>query len=282
MGRPNRIVVLLILVCVVFASAVNVAPTTLGGGEQGSSCKKIVLIAGKNAPGHGGPGQHFYEGGIELLKECLDSSANVTGVETQVIFERLLPKDPNILDGADTIVIYSEGWSAHPLGRPEWMKKIGELMGRGVGLVCLHYAVVPPEGNEGEWLEWIGGYYDMTGYSKNPFNSCVVSPGAKGHPICRGWESFAAYDEFYYRIRFKEGDERLVPIMTAVLPKEGRQCETIAWAVERKDGGRGFGFTGGHFHCNWYIESFRKMVLNAVLWTAKVDVPQEGVRSAAK
>ena len=67
MGRPNRIVVLLILVCVVFALAVNMVPTTFGGGEQRSSCKKIVLIAGKNAPGHGGPGQHFYEGGIELL-----------------------------------------------------------------------------------------------------------------------------------------------------------------------------------------------------------------------
>lgn len=282
MTRPNRFVVVFIIVSVVFALVVISAVKTLADDEQPARPKKIVLIAGKNAPGHGGPGQHFHEGGITLLKECLDTSANVRGIKTQVIFESRWPKDANILDDADTIVIYSEGWSGHPLGKPEWMEKIRELMSRGVGLVCLHYAVVPPEGNEPEWLEWIGGYYDMTGYSKNPFNSCVVSPGAKEHPICRGWESFAAYDEFYYRIRFRENDKRLAPIMTAVLPKDGEQRETIAWAVERKDGGRGFGFTGGHFHCNWYIESFRKMVLNAVLWTAKVDVPQEGVRSTAK
>jgi hypothetical protein len=114
MGRSNRIVVLLILICVVFVLAVNMAPTTLGGGERRSASKKIVLIAGKNAPGHGGAGQHFYEGGIKLLKECLDSSVNVSGIETQVIFERLWPKDPNIFDGADTIVIYSEGRADEP------------------------------------------------------------------------------------------------------------------------------------------------------------------------
>ena len=50
------------------------------------------------------------------------------------------------------------------------------------------------------------------------------------------------------------------------------------WATERADGGRGFGFTGGHFHRNWGDENFRKIVLNAILWTAKVDVPENGVQ----
>ena len=56
--------------------------------------------------------------------------------------------------------------------------------------------------------------------------------------------------------------------------------EVVAWAVERPDGGRGFGFTGAHFHRNWGNDDFRKLVLNAILWTAKVDVPSEGVASA--
>jgi len=51
------------------------------------------------------------------------------------------------------------------------------------------------------------------------------------------------------------------------------------WVVERPDGGRGFGFTGGHFHDNWGNDSFRKVVLNAMLWLAKVDVPTDGVES---
>ena len=53
----------------------------------------------------------------------------------------------------------------------------------------------------------------------------------------------------------------------------------MMWAVERKDGGRGFGFTGGHFHDNWGDDNYRKVVLNAVLWLAKADVPEKGVES---
>ena len=53
----------------------------------------------------------------------------------------------------------------------------------------------------------------------------------------------------------------------------------MAWAVERKDGGRGFGFTGGHFHDNWGNDDFRKTILNALVWVAKGDVPANGVES---
>ncbi|MEI6196189.1 MAG: hypothetical protein WCS42_17855, partial [Verrucomicrobiota bacterium] len=45
------------------------------------------------------------------------------------------------------------------------------------------------------------------------------------------------------------------------------------------DGGRGFGFTGGHFHRNWGNEDFRRVVLNGILWVAKVEVPPDGVKS---
>ena len=55
------------------------------------------------------------------------------------------------------------------------------------------------------------------------------------------------------------------------------QPQHVAWAVEREDGGRGFGFTGGHFHRNWGNDNFRKLVLNALLWTAKAEVPENGV-----
>jgi hypothetical protein len=53
--------------------------------------------------------------------------------------------------------------------------------------------------------------------------------------------------------------------------------QVLAWAFQRPDGGRGFGFTGGHFHHNWGNDDCRKLVLNAILWTAKVEVPPGGV-----
>ena len=54
----------------------------------------------------------------------------------------------------------------------------------------------------------------------------------------------------------------------------------MAWAVERPDGGRGFGFTGAHFHKNFGDDNFRKLVLNTLLWLAKAEVPAGGVPSA--
>ncbi|HEV3115557.1 MAG TPA: hypothetical protein VGY58_00800, partial [Gemmataceae bacterium] len=58
------------------------------------------------------------------------------------------------------------------------------------------------------------------------------------------------------------------------------RSETMMWAMERPDSGRGVGFTGGHFHKNWRDDNFRKVVLNAALWICKMDVPQDGVASA--
>ena len=51
----------------------------------------------------------------------------------------------------------------------------------------------------------------------------------------------------------------------------------VAWAFDRPDGGRGFGFTGLHNHLNWRNPNFRKVSLNAVLWLAKAEVPAGGV-----
>jgi len=53
----------------------------------------------------------------------------------------------------------------------------------------------------------------------------------------------------------------------------------LAWAYERPEGGRGFGCTGAHFHKNWANDDFRRMMLNALVWTAGLDVPTEGVAS---
>src|SRR4026207_1341379 len=155
---------------------------------------------------------------------------------------------------------------------------LGKLMQKGVGLVCLHYAVeVPKDQGGAELLEWIGGFYDRP-YSQNPVNDVAVTQASPNHPISRGWKSFEGNDEWYYKIRFRPGDSRVTPILTTMLPKDAPQRETIAWAAERADGGRGFGFTGAHYHRNWGIEDFRRMVVNAILWSAKVDVPRSGAK----
>ena len=241
--------------------------------------RKIVLIAG---PDSHRPGEHAHTAGIRLLKDCLDTATNVKGLATVAVFGGW-PKDPGVLDGAATIVIFSDGFGGHPLAGAQRMKTVAALTARGTGLVVLHYAVAPraDTAHTSAFLEWIGGYYEQ-GYSKNPHNDATVRPGSPGHPVCRGWTAYDARDEFYYRIRFSPGDKRVTPIATVMLPKNAPKREVIAWAVQRKDGGRGFGFTGGHFHKNWKIDGFRRMVLNAIVWTAGIDVPAKGVLHSAK
>ena len=89
-------------------------------------------------------------------------------------------------------------------------------------------------------------------------------------------------------MRFVDDLKGITPILQALPPDNTRgtpaakarmgQIETMAWAFERKDGGRSFGFTGGHFHRNWADEDFRRLVVNAILWAAKVDVPDSGAK----
>src|SRR5262249_27798351 len=133
--------------------------------------------------------------------------------------------------------------------------------------------------------EWVGGYFDYeTGprpsgwYSKIQTAKTRALPGSPDHPVCRDLKPFELREEDYYNIRFRERDPRLMPILTTAIPNE-KDEQVVAWAVQRKDGGRGFGFTGGHFFDNWQLENFRKMVLNAIVWTARADVPKDGVVS---
>jgi len=56
----------------------------------------------------------------------------------------------------------------------------------------------------------------------------------------------------------------------------------VAWCYQRGaeyNEGRGFGFTGLHYHKNWVDDNFRKTVLNGVAWTARLEIPKNGVLS---
>jgi hypothetical protein len=251
---------------------------------------KIVLLAGP--PSHG-PGDHEHRAGCLLLKSCLDK---VPGV-VSAVYSNGWPKDAEAaFAGAATIVIYSDGGEGHPFLRDDRLEVIGNLMKKGVGLVCLHYAVEPTKTRgEKEFLDWIGGCFE-TDWSVNPTWRPDFKP-LPVDPITRGVRPFQVTDEWYFHMRFREGMKGVTPILSAVPPAstmsrpdgphEGNPAvreavkrgepQVLAWACERPDGGRGFGYTGGHYHRNWGNDDLRKLVLNAILWTAKVKVPADGV-----
>ncbi len=243
--------------------------------DAGDKPTRIALIAA--APSHG-EGHHDWDQDAQFIKQCLDEAPNVEDLTIDIHYDGW-PKNPRDLDDADAIVFLTDGVDMHPLKEPGRVAKIDKLAAKGVGLMFVHYSVDPPEGAGSKLLHWIGGCYEH-GYSQNPINTVKVSPVANDHPVSRGCGGYVVEDEWYFDIRFREDGPPVVPVMTGKLPPREPQDKVLAWATERKDGGRGFGFTGGHFHKNWHAEPFRKLVLNAILWTARAEVPAGGVASA--
>jgi type 1 glutamine amidotransferase len=274
-----------LVVCVTAASAF--------AEEKARAKRKVLILAG--APSHG-YGAHDHLAGSMLLSKSLNESG--LPIESRV-YHYGWPEDAKVLEGADCVVMYGDGGAGHMV--IPHLKEMDALAKKGVGIVCLHYAVEVPKGPAGEkLLDWIGGYFE-TNWSVNPHWTAKFGT-LPDHPITRGVKPFEINDEWYYHMRFRDGMKGVTPILADVPPADTlsrpdgthsgnpavraaiarKEPQHLAWAVEREDGGRGFGFTGAHFHWNWADPNFRKLVLNAIAWCAKVDVPPEGVSDRLK
>jgi len=254
--------------------------------------KKVVLVAGH--PSHP-PGQHEFNAGVQLLDKCLQNQKGIAST----FYLNGWPKDPTAFDNADAILFYMDGGADHPAIQANHIEILDALAKKGVGLGFAHYAVEVPAGKSGEAFQrWIGGYYENQ-YSVNP----MWSPEFKSFPespITRGLKPFSEKDEWYFNMRWAEHPEgKLTQILVDTpsdsvrngpyvsprgpykhIQEASGHPETMMWTFERNDGGRGFGFTGGHTHKNWADDSLRKVVLNAIVWMAKGEVPTNGVDSA--
>jgi putative membrane-bound dehydrogenase-like protein len=257
--------------------------------------KKAVFIAG--TPSHG-PRDHEYNAGCLLLAKGLNEAAAKGLPIHTAVYKNGWPKDPTALDNADTVISYCDGGGAHYLNNH--LEEFDQFAGQGVGLCCLHYGVEVPKGPSGDkFLQWIGGYFEMH-WSVNPHWTAHFKEFPK-HPVANGLVPFEANDEWYYHMRFVEGMAGVTPILTDLPPRETlnrddgphsnnpavreavlekKEPQHVAWVYERPGGkGRGFGYTGGHFHRNWQVDGCRKTVLNAIVWTAGLEVPASGVES---
>lgn len=248
--------------------------------------RKIVLIAGSMI-GHDKQ-THEYEKSVILLKTLLDTASNLKNVRTKVCFHGW-PEDERTLDDADTIVFVTDGSDRseadHPLYVGSRMQAIERQMRRGCGLMELHWSTFAPARFQDRITEWVGGYFDYeTGTAANHWYSAIQSYtapvllGSASSPILRGVKPFTVEEEFYYRIRFRPDDARVTPVLLSRPPGETNDYP-VGWAVQRKDGGRGFGYTGGHFFRNWWLPDYRRLLLNAIVWTAGIDVPAGGVET---
>lgn len=246
---------------------------------------KILFLAG---PRSHASGDHEFNAGCMLLAKALNEQSGLN-VEASVI--KGWPEDESVFEGVDAVIIYSDSTK---VVRHGW-EKTDEMAKAGVGLMFMHYAVHPsPDEGKKYFQPWIGGAFE-TGWSVNPHWVADLKT-LPDHPISNGVTDLVrAYDEFYYSMRFPDDRSKVLDLVTAVPTKDRLKRiinlwnqngidgigkpQTLMWGIEREDGGRGVGFTGGHYHRNWAIDGFRRIALNAIVWVAGMEVPEGGVKS---
>jgi hypothetical protein len=250
--------------------------------------KKIVFVA-DTAP-HGARGNHEFLAGAIYLARTIN--ANYPNAYAVVYTKNKWPKDLKHADAV--IVLLNHGGSAVN-------DAVKEATKNGAGFMAIHFGVEVNKGDQGEqYTKWLGGYFE-TFWSVNPWWTPEFKEFPK-HEVTRGVKPFALNDEWYYHMRFVEGMKGVTPILEAVPPLntvqgEGKKSserggnpavyeevaagnkQVMAWAYERPAGGRGFGFTGLHKHANLADDGFRTLLLNAVAWVSKLEVPEKGVPS---
>ncbi|MFN7923909.1 MAG: ThuA domain-containing protein [Bryobacteraceae bacterium] len=249
--------------------------------------RRITLIGGP--PSHG-PLAHEQNAAAMLLAKWLN---RVRGIKATA-YRNGWPAEGDAIDKADAVFVFCDGSERHLLFQEQRAGQIQKAAARGAGIMLYHYAVEPPaqRGHE-ETLDWIGGFFELN-YSVNPIWEADIRELPK-HPIASGVKPFRLKDEWYFNMRFREGMHGVTPILNAIPPAEtttrpdgirsgnpdvrskSGQPQVLEWAYERAGGGRGVGFTGGHFHLNLGDPNFRKVVLNSLVWVAKAKVPKNGV-----
>jgi hypothetical protein len=283
--------------------------TALGAADK----KNVLLIAGR--PSHGA-GEHEHNAGIQLLAAGLkQGAANL--VDLEVSLGGQWPTDAAIAKADAIVIYSDGGNGHPALPHLDQLaKKMAAGCGfvclhyavepayERAGWLSVDGKPVspPPAGRSsvgkgaGEFKDWLGGYFEQH-WSVNP-HWLADFKSLPDHPASRGVKPFATSDEWYFNMRFRDGMDGVTPILAAVAPEatmnrgmgthngnpevrqqvlEAKQPQVVAWAVERKDGGRGFGFTGGHFHKGWANDNQRTLVLNAIVWSAKAEVPAGGI-----
>jgi len=233
--------------------------------------QKRLLLLGQGPDGHP-HATHEYFSGLKIVKKCLDRVKGLDAVLVEA--DEPFRAGPNLIDKADGVVVFlAEGakWIQQDEARTAAFER---LAARGGALAGLH---------------WGTGCRDARYVEKyvNLFGACHGGPDRKyavvmatteidnaNHPIMTGVAPITLEDEFYYRLKFTKPESSVVPLLR--VPIEG-ESHTVAWAWERSDKGRSFGFTGLHFHRNWGQTAYRRMVAQGIVWTLKLSVPADGL-----
>lgn len=230
-----------------------------------------MLLLGQGPDGHP-PTTHEYLAGLRVLKVCLD---RVPGIETTLVSaDEPWTDGPKLLDKADGAVVFlSEGakWVSNDMER---LSAFQRLAARSGGLTCLHWGMGCRD------AKYIDAFVQL-------FGGCHGGPDRKykvigteleltnsTHPVLAGVQNIKLEEEFYYKLKFPKAPAEITPLIRVTIDGESHP---VAWAWDRPDKGRSFGYSGLHFHKHWEQPTYRRLVAQGVLWSMKFPVPANGV-----
>lgn len=280
---------------------------------QASPKKKALLLAGN--PSHGF-GAHDHLAGCTLLAKLINASGLPVEATVHSLKNSGWPK-PEVIAAANTILIYADGGGGHPFNAHLDELAERTAKGTGIvcihygvettigkpGQAFLDWTGGFFEPNYSVNPHWTAYYRQLP---KHP-----TTNGVKPFSTHDEWYYHMRFREKMEGVTpiltdlpplstivvvdkdgnvvMEEKDGKKVPklsrpenahnnnphVRKTIL--EDKTPQHMAWATQRPDGGRGFGCSGGHDHWNWGNPQFRKLILNAIVWTSGADVPTDGV-----
>lgn len=243
------------------------------------SLAKIVLIAGSTS---NKPGQHEYFAGCALMMDWLKKAPGVA----PVLVADGWPKNEAVLDGAKVVLLFLDGGDKLSFLEEKRWARMQALADAGTGFVVLHQGIDCPADKAATFKDWFGAAFQGDIGCRGHWD--VKFDAVPTHEINRGMTPFELLkDGWLYNLHFAE--KGVTPVLACQMPDSSRKsaaakanagrAETVAWAYERANGGRSFGFTGCDLHANWEDANQRLLMLNGILWAAKMHVPASGVVS---
>lgn len=232
-----------------------------------------VLLLGQKPDSHPTT-THEYMAGVRLLAGML---SRTDGIQTIVVqADSPWADGPEMLDGADAAIVFLTEGARWVSEDPQRLAAFQRLAKRGGGLTCLHWGMGTRESAPiADFTLLFGGCHGGPD-RKYKVATMTAKPAAQPHPVLSGIGPFEVRDEFYYALKGPDvnSNYRVTPLL--LVPIDG-QDQSVAWACERAEKGRSFGFSGLHFHENWKLPEYRRLVLQGVLWTLERAIPDNGI-----
>ncbi|MBI1344897.1 DUF1080 domain-containing protein [bacterium] len=291
----------------------NIKLKNLGANTASTEKKHVLLLAGRRSHGFGA---HDHTAGCGLLAKLLNESGLPITAEMHSLEKDGWPTSDKLAK-ADSIVIYADGGGGHPFNshldelQALFDKGVGvvcihygvETVTGPPGEAFLNWTGGYFEPNYSVNPHWTANYTSFPSHAitqgVEPFKindewyyhmrfrdgmagvtplltdlpplTTLVEVDAAGKPVMIEQDGKQTY-----KLSRPENAHNNNPFARKAVI-EDKEPQHMAWATENPNGHRGFGCSGGHVHWNWGNDQFRKLFLNAIVWTAGLDVPSEGV-----